>query len=75
MDKKYKFNFQYKKKDDTAVYRCSEYKSKIKCPSLIVLNDENELIRYQKEHNHLEQEKEVAMSLIKYKIGNEIKKS
>ena len=75
MDRKYKFNYQYKNKDDSAVYRCSEYKTKNKCPSLIILNDENEIIRYQDVHNHIEQQNEVSMSLIKYKIGNEIKNS
>ena len=64
-DKKYKFNYQYKKKDDSTLYRCFEYKTKNKCPLLIVLNDDNELIRYQDVHNHIEQKNEVAMSLIK----------
>ena len=41
----------------------------------MVLNDENEYIRYKDEHNHPEQEKEIATFLIKYKIGNEIKNS
>ena len=57
------------------VYRCSEYKTKFKCPSLLVLNDNKQLIKYEGEHNRLEMQNEAAMSLIKYKITKEIKNS
>eukprot|EP00833_Pecoramyces_ruminatium_P014750 jgi/Orpsp1_1/1188782/evm.model.d7180000067137.1 len=57
------------------VYRCSEYKTPRKCNSLIVLNDNNEILRYESNHNHLERECDVALSIMKYNINNEVKKN
>lgn len=72
LDKKYKYNFLYKKKDNTKIYRCTEYKTIKKCPSTLLLNENNELIELKGEHNHNEMLKEVSMSLIKNKIEKEI---
>ena len=33
LNRKYKFNFSYERKDKTKVYKCSEYKTSNKCKS------------------------------------------
>ncbi|ORX64802.1 hypothetical protein BCR32DRAFT_286851 [Anaeromyces robustus] len=75
INKKYKFNFSLKKKDNSKVYRCTEYKTANKCKSFIILNDTNEILKYESFHNHLEKEFDASLSLIKHKIKEEIRKS
>ncbi|ORX61817.1 hypothetical protein BCR32DRAFT_251741 [Anaeromyces robustus] len=75
INKKYKFNFSLKKKDNSKVYRCTEYKTANKCKSFIILNDKNEILKYESFHNHLEKEFDASLSLIKHKIKEEIRKS
>ena len=43
INKKYKFNFSYIRKDNSKVYKCAEYKKINKCKSLIILNDKKEI--------------------------------
>ncbi|OUM68226.1 hypothetical protein PIROE2DRAFT_4104 [Piromyces sp. E2] len=43
INRKYKFNFSKNKKDNTKVYRCTEYKTLNKCKSFIILNDKKEI--------------------------------
>eukprot|EP00833_Pecoramyces_ruminatium_P008287 jgi/Orpsp1_1/1182319/evm.model.c7180000080815.2 len=75
LNKKYKYNFSKKKKDNTDVYRCTEYKTLNKCKSFINLNDKNEVLDYECSHNHPEKEIEVSISLVKHKIKDKIRKS
>jgi len=72
--KKYIFNFLYLKRDNSKVYRCTEYKTSRKCNSFIVLNDNDKVLKYKSNHNHLEREYNVALSIIKHKANNKIKK-
>ncbi|KAG4088137.1 hypothetical protein H8356DRAFT_1296968 [Neocallimastix lanati (nom. inval.)] len=48
INKKYKFNFSYKRKDNSKVYKCTEYKKINKCKSFIILNDKKEILKYNK---------------------------
>jgi len=75
INRNYKFNFSKNKKDNTKVYRCTEYKKINKCKSFIILNDKNEIVKYENLHNHLEKEYDASLSLTKYKIKKEIRKS
>ncbi|ORY46692.1 hypothetical protein LY90DRAFT_509246 [Neocallimastix californiae] len=75
INKKYKYNYSYTKKNKSKVYRCTEYKTLNKCKSYIIFNDEKEILKYYGVHNHFEQEFNAALSLTKYRIKKEIKKS
>ncbi|OUM65142.1 hypothetical protein PIROE2DRAFT_7857 [Piromyces sp. E2] len=56
IDRKYKFNFSYKKVNNSKIYRCTHYKTDYKCKSFIILNDKNKIIKYYNNHNHLEED-------------------
>ena len=75
VNKKYKFNLSSKRKDNSKVYKCVEYKTSTKCPSLIILNDKNEVLKYNSKHEHLEKEHEATISILKHKIKDEIRKN
>ncbi len=75
VNKKYKYNFSTIKKDNTKVYRCTEYRTLNKCKSFIILNDNKEILKYESSHNHLEKEFSTSVSIIKHKIKSEIKNS
>ncbi|KAL6608601.1 hypothetical protein U3516DRAFT_666493 [Neocallimastix sp. 'constans'] len=75
INKKHKFNFSFQRKDKSKIYRCTEYKTLNKCKSLIILNDKNEVLKYESLHNHLEKEIDVSISVAKLKIKEEIKKN
>ncbi|ORY87242.1 hypothetical protein LY90DRAFT_498499 [Neocallimastix californiae] len=64
INKKYKFNFSFQRKDKSKIYRCTEYKTLI-----------NEVLKYESLHNHLEKEIDVSISVAKHKIKEEIKKN
>jgi membrane protein involved in colicin uptake len=75
VDKKYKFNLSKTKKDNSKVYRCTEYKTLNRCKSYIILNDKREVLKYENLHDHLEKEVEASISLAKHKFREEIRKS
>ncbi|ORX66089.1 hypothetical protein BCR32DRAFT_250539 [Anaeromyces robustus] len=75
INKKYKYNFSTLKKDNTKVYRCTEYRTSNKCKSFIILNNNKEVLKYESSHNHLEKEFSTSISITKHKIKNEIRKS
>ena len=50
-------------------------KRQINVKSLIILNNKNEILKYEYLHNHLEQEFGAAVSITKHKIKDKIKKS
>ncbi|KAG4094163.1 hypothetical protein H8356DRAFT_1428114 [Neocallimastix lanati (nom. inval.)] len=75
INKKYKFNFSFQRKDKSKIYRCTEYKTLNKCKSLIILNDKKEVLKYESLHNHLEKEIDVSISVAEHKIKEEIKKN
>ncbi|KAL6632924.1 hypothetical protein U3516DRAFT_792057 [Neocallimastix sp. 'constans'] len=75
INKKYKFNFSYKRKDNSKVYKCTEYKKINKCKSFIILNDKKEILKYNSSHNHPENEYDVSLSIMKHKINDGIEKS
>ncbi len=75
VNKKYKFNFSTLKKDNSKVYRCTEYRTLNKCKSFIILNDKKEILKYENLHNHLEKEYDASMSIVKHKIKDEIRQS
>ncbi|KAG4094043.1 hypothetical protein H8356DRAFT_1428207 [Neocallimastix lanati (nom. inval.)] len=54
IDRKFKYNFLKLKKDNTKIYRCTEYKTLNKCKSFIILNDNKEVLNYDSLHNHPE---------------------
>ncbi|KAL6600902.1 hypothetical protein U3516DRAFT_844276 [Neocallimastix sp. 'constans'] len=62
INKKYKFNFSFQRKDKSKIYRCTEYKTLNKSKSLIILNDKKEVLKYESLHNHLEKEINVSIS-------------
>jgi len=56
INNKYKFNFSYIRKDNSKVYKCTEYKKINKCKSFIILNDKKEILKYDSSRNHPEKE-------------------
>ena len=70
-------NLQYSftKKDETKIYRCTEYKTMKKCKSLVILKGDKDIIKYEDNHNHLENEKAASISLAKHLIKEEINKT
>ena len=51
--RKFKFNFSTLKKNNSKVYRCTEYRNrKNKCKSFIILNEKKEILKYEDLHNH-----------------------
>ncbi|KAG4083009.1 hypothetical protein H8356DRAFT_1383049 [Neocallimastix lanati (nom. inval.)] len=75
INRKFKYNFSKLNKDNTKIYRCTEYKTLNKCKSFIILNDNKEVLNYDSSHNHPGNEINASKSLIKHKIKDEIKKS
>ncbi len=63
IDKKYKFNYSFTKKDETNVYRCTEYKTMKNWNSLVILLGDKDIIKYVDNHNHLENETAASISL------------
>ena len=64
------FNLSSKRKDNSKKfkkkkYKCTEYKTLNKCPSFIILNNENQILEYDDSHNHLENKFETAKSIVK----------
>jgi len=41
LNRKYKFNLLFKRKDNSKKYKCTEYKTLNKYPSFIILNNAN----------------------------------
>ncbi|KAG4092564.1 hypothetical protein H8356DRAFT_1429388 [Neocallimastix lanati (nom. inval.)] len=74
INKQYKFNFSHSRKDNSRVYKCTEYKLNNKCKSCIILNNEKEILKYESLHNHPGNEYSVSLSVMKHKIKDEIKK-
>jgi len=66
IDRKYKFNFSYKKVNNSKIYKCIYYKTVYKCKSFIILNDNNNIIKNYINHNHLEEDYNATMSLLRY---------
>ena len=87
INKKYKFNFSYIRKNNSKVYKCTEYKKINKYKSFIILNDKKEILKYDSSHNkkeilkydsshnHPEKEYDVSLSMMKHKIKDGIEKS
>ena len=67
--------YSFTKKDETKVYRCTEYKTIKKCKSLVILKGDKDIIKYEDNHNHLEKETAAFISLAKHLIKEEINKS
>ncbi|ORY08504.1 hypothetical protein LY90DRAFT_519021 [Neocallimastix californiae] len=74
INKQYEFNFSHSRKDNSRVYKCTEYKKNNKCKSFIILNNEKEILKYESLHNHPGNEYSVSLSVMKHKIKDEIKK-
>ncbi|KAG4081954.1 hypothetical protein H8356DRAFT_1438137 [Neocallimastix lanati (nom. inval.)] len=74
INKQYKFNFSHSRKDNSRVYKCTEYKKNNKCKSFIILNNGKEILKYESLHNHPGNEYSVSLSVMKHKIKDEIKK-
>ena len=75
INKKYKFNFSYMRKDNSKTYKCTEYKKINKCKYFIILNDKKEILKYDSSHNHPEKEYDISLSIMKHKIKDEIEKN
>ena len=75
IERKYKFNYTYKYVNNTTIYRCTHYKTRYKCPSFVILNDKDKIIKYKNSHNHLEEKYNASMSLLKHGINKEIRKN
>jgi len=69
LNRKYKFNLSSKRKDNSKKKKnkCIEYKTLNKCPSFIILNNENQILEYDDSHNHLENKFETAKLIVKKK--------
>ncbi|OUM57848.1 hypothetical protein PIROE2DRAFT_17042 [Piromyces sp. E2] len=59
--------------NNSKIYRCTHYKTDYKCKFFIILNDKNKNIKYYNNHNHLEEDYNATMSLLKHKINKSIK--
>jgi len=76
INKKYKFNFSYIRKDNSKFINIPNIKKKInKCKPFIILNDKKEILKYDCSHNHPEKEYDVSLHIMKHKIKDGIKKS
>jgi len=75
INKKYKFNITFQRKDKSKIYRRTKYKTSNKCKFLIILNDKKEVLKYESLHNSLEKEIDVSISVAKHKIKEEIRKN
>ena len=75
IDRKYKFNFLYKMADNTVKYRCTHYKTDYECKSFVIINDKKEIIKYYNKHNHLEENHNAKMSLLKHDLYESIRKN
>ncbi|KAL6598142.1 hypothetical protein U3516DRAFT_516873, partial [Neocallimastix sp. 'constans'] len=64
-----------KKKDNSKVYKCTEYKTLNNYKSFINLKDNKEILKYENLHNYLEKEFKASISIVKRKIKEEIRKS
>jgi len=73
IDRKYKFNFSYKKVNNSKIYRCTHYKTDYKCKSFIILNEDNKIIKYFNKHNHLEEDYNAIILLLKHEINKSIR--
>jgi len=54
INKKFKYNYSYTKKNKSKLNRCIKYKTLNKCKSYIILNNENKILKYDGVHNHFE---------------------
>ena len=50
------------------------YKTDYKCKSFVIINDKNEVIKYYNKHNHLEENHNAKMSLLKHDLYESIRK-
>eukprot|EP00833_Pecoramyces_ruminatium_P015376 jgi/Orpsp1_1/1189408/evm.model.d7180000071837.1 len=75
IDKKYKFNLSSTRKDNSKIYKCTEYRTINKCKSFVILNDKKEILTYESLHNHSEKEFDVSVSIMKHKIKDKIRKN
>ena len=75
IERKYKFNFSYKKIDNTEIFRCTHYKTSYKCTSFVILNDKNKIIKYHNNHNHLEESYSANMSILKHLLYESVRKN
>ncbi|OUM61312.1 hypothetical protein PIROE2DRAFT_12733 [Piromyces sp. E2] len=75
INRKYNINFSNTRKNNSEIYKCTEYKTLNKCKSFIILNDKKEILKYEGSYYHLEKGFEVSISLTKHKLKDEIKKS
>ena len=75
VNKKYLYNFSHENKDKSKFYRCTEYKTKFKCNSTIILNKDNSILKYNEWHNHPGKKLDASKSILKHKIKNEIRKN
>jgi len=73
IDRKYKFNLSYKKVNNSKIYRCTHYKTAYKCKSFIILYDDNKIIKYYNNHNHLKEEYNTTIPLLKHEINKSIR--
>ena len=73
IDRKCKYNFSYKKVNNSKIYRCTNYKTAYKYKSFINLNDDNKIIKYYNNHNHLEKDYNATISLLKHEINKSIR--
>jgi len=78
INKNYKFNFSYIRKDNSKVYECTEYKKINKCKYYIILNDKKEILKYDSSYNsynHPKKEYDVSLFIMKHKIKDGVEKS
>ncbi|KAL6621536.1 hypothetical protein U3516DRAFT_504919, partial [Neocallimastix sp. 'constans'] len=74
VNRKYKFNLWYIR-NNTKVFKCTEYKTVKKCKSYLILNDNNKVIKYENKHTHPGKEYDASVSIVKHKMKNEIRKT
>ncbi|KAG4107175.1 hypothetical protein H8356DRAFT_1359757 [Neocallimastix lanati (nom. inval.)] len=55
------------------IIKCTKYKTVKKCKSYIILND-NKVIKYENKHTHPGKEYDESVSIVRYKMKNEIRK-
>ena len=76
VDDIYLYNLIKVNKDKSKLFRCNQYKTDSKCQAFIKLNEKEEIIKFNSNHNHIKNEiytiKEESRKKLKSKIKNSI---
>ena len=75
IDGTYLYNLIKVNKDKSKLFRCNQYKTISKCQAFIELNEEEEIIKFKINYNHIENAIYTIKEESRKKLKNEIKNS